>query len=121
MTYGILQLQKLVARRNPRISTSTETFALSSSDKLNLQQAGLHFAFTAENLWYEPLVDPKYVKFIVRLYGYENDIDYVRGLNYHRCTKEELDKFPAPESTETLSEFYDDRVLYCIDLDKYGD
>ena len=75
LTYGILQLQKLVDRKNPRISSSTETFALGSTDKLNLQQAGLHIAFTAETLWYEPLDDPKYVKFMVRLYGFKDDIE----------------------------------------------
>ena len=37
--------------------------------------------------------DPRYVKYLVRLYGKKEGVKYEQILGYHKCLSEELDSF----------------------------
>ena len=46
--YAGIKLTTLVNRQNPNVSTFTEEFVLTSDDKLNMNEAGMLFAWTFE-------------------------------------------------------------------------
>ena len=95
--YGLVRLQQLRDRHNPLISESTEIQAFSSSDKLNLNEIGFHFAFSIENyLTREQKADPRFVKYIVQQVGKNDGKDFVKVLPFHKCTEEDWKKFPPP-------------------------
>ena len=69
--------------------------------------------------------DPRYVKYLVRLWGKRDGVRYEHILDYHKCTPAELDLFgePSRESIAPLNNFKagDKRYLYCLDWDNLQD
>ena len=63
LIYAGIKLNMLVNRKNPNVSKFTEELVLSSEDRLNLNEAGLRFAWTFEGYNDQELkMDPRYVK-----------------------------------------------------------
>ena len=66
-----------------------------SNVALNLNERKMRFAFTFESYFkpYQQKNDPRYVKYLFRLYGKRNGIFYQRVLPYHKCTEAEYNEF----------------------------
>ena len=64
-------------------------------------------------------IDPKYVKWIFRLYGKEDGKEYEKILPYRRCTDSDYSEFDEiiPSSKVALEQMKDDedRGFLCID------
>ena len=65
--YGANKFTHLMERRNPTISSYTESEAVTKFDVTNLRDVGIRFAFGIEGFLDKKLKDdPAYVKWIVR-------------------------------------------------------
>ena len=76
----------------------------------------------------EDKLDPRYNKYLVRLDGAKDGIDFEKILSYHKCKEEDYDEFyPVGKSyMKDLEEIKTDekRGMYCVDqfeeLESYG-
>ena len=62
---------------------------------LNLSEKKFRIAFTVES-YLSPLKqkrDPRFVKYLFRLYGKRKNVYYDRVLTYHNCTDEDYKEF----------------------------
>lgn len=123
--YAYLKFEILMNRSNPQVSTTEEKSALDESDRLNLGDASLRFAFQAEDFESQPMVDSRYVRFIVFLSGYAGEDYYDTPIPYHKCSNDELLALSPAESSavDQLESIMEDesRYMFCLDWDKYGD
>ena len=62
---------------------------------LNLNERNYKLAFTVESFHFpeQQKSDPRYVKYLVRLYERRDGIAKQRVLPYHKCTDEEYNEF----------------------------
>ena len=97
--YAYLKFEILMNRSNPNVSTTEEKSALDEFDVLNLKDAGLKFAFQAEDFDNLPKVDSRYVRFLVFISGYANDDYFDIPIPYHRCSNDELLALSPAESS----------------------
>ena len=95
--------------------------AHASEYMLNLNDRKFRLAVTIED-YYSPRqlkVDPKYVKWIFRIYGKRNNVWYQELLPYHKCTDEDFAEFYPPEvnSAAKLKSIKEDpeRGFLCLD------
>ena len=69
--------------------------------------------------------DPRYVKFMVRVFGKKDGVPHEKILDYHVCTAEELYLFgdSSRESIAPLNDFIQDekKHLYCLDWDQLNE
>ena len=94
LAYATMKLIHLVERRNPQITQHTTLAALDVEKTVNMKEIGFRMAFTMENyLTKETIDDPRYVKWIVRMYGRNNGEWYEDILPYHKCTDEDYSQF----------------------------
>ena len=118
--YTSIKFVHLMSRHNPSISSHKQLFYYDSSEVVNLKESGVRMAFSVEGfLDGEIKDDPRYVKYLVRLWGKKDGVKYERILDYHKCTPGELDLFgePSRESIAPLQtfKFSEKRHLYCLD------
>ena len=88
-----------------------------------MQEIGFKLAFSVEDYLEDTIRDdPRYVKYIVRLFGREDGRDFESILPYHKCTEEDWNGFPPPDKTsaDVVKMLRTDpkRGLYCIDIEK---
>ena len=96
--YASIKFDLLVNRSNPNISKTEELAAIGESDILNLEQAGLKFAFTAYNFDKVPMNDPRFVRFIVMSTGSVGGEFRERPVEFHECSEAELEGLATPTS-----------------------
>ena len=61
---------------------------------MNLNDINYRIAFTVEGYYDgKRKDDPRFVKFLIRLYGQKEGKSYERLVEYHECTKEDFDSF----------------------------
>ena len=97
MLYAGFKLTMLVNHENPNVSTFVEENVLSSDEKMNLKQSGIHFAWTFEGFNDKELKnDPRYVKQLVRMAGRKDGKIIETLLPYHMCTEEDFEHFAPP-------------------------
>lgn len=117
--YASIKFSVLMERHNPNISTTEEFSALKDSDKINLDSSGLRIAWHAENFDRKVLHDPRYVKFVIMLYGIKNGKETAKAVKYHECNEDELRQFatPSKDSVDTLEDMIssESRKLFCLD------
>ena len=90
--YALIKLNVLLNHENPNVSTFLDLFAIDQWEKLALPEKELYFAWSIEGYLDEELKDdPRYVKYIMRMRGRRNGIDFETLLDYHKCTPEELE------------------------------
>ena len=69
--------------------------------------------------------DPRFVKYVVRMFGKKDGIAYEKLLDTHICRAEELEEFGKPAADSTVIKYYkepdSDKRLFCIDWDDYND
>ena len=92
--YGALKFSHLMTKHNPQIGSYFKENEMSGVS-LNLNDKNYRIAFTIES-YMSPKVqknDPRYVKYLFRLYGKRNGVKYEKLLTYHNCTDADYDKF----------------------------
>ena len=92
--YSTLKLSHLISKHGPNISSYEKEDAMANV-ALNLNKRNSRFAFTIESYHspYNQKSDPRYVKYLFRLYGKREGKLYQRVLPYHKCTEEEYNEF----------------------------
>ena len=93
---------------------------LDIEETVNMKEIGFRMAFTMENyLTKETLNDPRYVKWIVRMYGRNNGEWYEDILPFHKCTEDDysqfspMDELSAPGLEQVRHS--ETRGFYCLD------
>ena len=63
--------------------------------------------------------DPRYVKFLVRIFGIENGQEYERIIPFYKCKEEDWEMFPPPtaSSVDAINAIKSNpkRGMYCLD------
>ena len=124
LIYSLMKLQTLLLRDSPSVSGYIDKHTFSATDKLNLEDVGMRFAFTIEGyLDHELRMDPRYVKIIARIKGYDSEGKITETiLPYHECSREELEEFDPPSvDSEFVFQRYikGERKLLCFDWEKF--
>ena len=92
--YTSLKVLHLQGKENPNISTFVRENALTSEYQFEPLKNDFRIAFSVEGFRDKQLKnDPRYVKWIVRLYGKRDDVEYERILSHHLCTDADYDEF----------------------------
>ena len=92
--YGTLKFSHLVSKHNPAVSSYFIDDGM-QGESLNLNERKYRIAFTVES-YLEPIEqkrDPKYVKYLFRLYGRKNGQEFERHVSYHNCTDADYEEF----------------------------
>ena len=69
-SYATSKMVDLSQKKDPFITQSVEKDFYNLEEGLNLNQANFRFAIGAFNYDYEARNDPRYIKWIARLYGW---------------------------------------------------
>ena len=90
--YTSVKFVHLTSRHNPSTSSMRQSYFYDSEKQVDLVQEGLRVAFGVEGyLDGETKDDPRFVKYLVRIFGKRNGTEYEHKLDYHTCSSEELD------------------------------
>ena len=82
--------QQLMKKHNPLVSQVLDKDIFTFEDKLALADIDFRIAFTFEGyLSREIKNDPRYVKYLVRIFGIHEGEEYEHILPYHLCTDED--------------------------------
>ena len=122
LIYASLKLIQLFDRDNPNVSEFLEPNVFNFNDKLDLNKIGFRLAFSVEGFLDQQVKDdPKYVKYIVRLFGFKDGKRVEYPVPFHKCTESDWALFPpaSSDSIDIWSSVKDDpdRNMYCIDWD----
>ena len=90
------------------------------NDRLNFNDIKFRFAFTIEGyLDREMKNDPRYVKYLVRIFGIKDGVEYQTFIPYHKCTDADWAQFypPAESARDGWIAIRDDpkRGFFCLD------
>ena len=124
--YATVKFTDMMSRSNPNISRHIERDAIDPTEKFNLHDLGLSFAFGIEGFLDRELKDdPRYVKMMLRMVFHKEGKEYDKILPYRMCKASDWEKFAPPinDSYELLQKYTNepDRNLFCIDWDTLGD
>ena len=77
IVYGVIKFSQMMSKHNPFISEMTEKNFLDYNTRLDLNEINFKMAFSIEGyLDNEAKVDHRYVKYIVRMYGFKNGVGF---------------------------------------------
>ena len=92
--YALVKFIHLESKHNPNVTTNVEDWQFNVDDPINLNQIGFRMAFAFEGYRKNDLKnDPRFVKWIFRLYGKKDNVEFERILPYHECTEEDYTEF----------------------------
>ena len=107
-------------KRNPQISQLITKEHFGQDDKVNLSENNIQFAFSVEGYSdQESKIDSRYVKYLVRTFGYRGGEKFEEVLSYHKCDEKDYEKFypvklsDKPKVTAIIND--ENRGLYCVD------
>ena len=87
LAYAILKAIVLTSRTNPSINISTIPSFFEINKTINLNDVNFRLGFSFRSYNTKELVDDsRYVKWIVRMRGKRNGVDFEDMLPYHKCT-----------------------------------
>ena len=121
LSYGAIKLTQLYKKHNPFISEITEKNFYGADQKLDLNAIKFKQAFTFEGFQDREIKDnPKYVKIISRMYGFNEDgVEFQEMIPIHKCKEEDWQEFadPANGMRDQIDGIRDNskRGMYCID------
>ena len=120
LIYAISKTTHLQSVTGQTISMYFESQDTSKENLLNLNEREFRIAFSFENFATKQLMgDPRYVRWIIRMMGTKDDIDFEHILPYHKCTDDDYAQFYPinPGFESELKEIRGDpaRGFYCID------
>ena len=97
LVYASIKVIHLLSKHNPNVVMVHEKNFFDYKDKLDLNQIDFRLAFSVENYHTREFKnDPRYVKYLVRIYGVENGEEYEHIIKYHKCEQKDWDLFPEP-------------------------
>ena len=120
LIYAVIKMIHMLGGVNPIINSLTIPAYYTAFDKIILDEINFKMAFTIEGFIERKMKnDPRYVKWIVRMFGQADGEEYEKIIPHHKCTYEEIAAFstPDPKDAETVEKFMadPDRGFYCID------
>ena len=120
LTYGVLKFMQMMDKHNPFLSEMTEKNIFDYNTRLNLNEINFKMAFSVEGyLDNQVRDDPRFVKYIVRIFGKKNDVEYQEIIPFHKCTEDDWDQFLEPamgmEDQINAVKTNPKRNMYCID------
>ena len=84
-------------KHNPFISEMTENNIYDYSTRLDLNEINFKMAFSVEGyLDSQGRDDPRYVKYIVRIFGKKDGVEYQEIIPFHKCTEQDWEQFLEP-------------------------
>ena len=89
--YASLKFTHLVTKHNPQTNSFYKENFYESGEGIDLEERNVKLAFTIEDTYgvRKQKNDPRYVKWLVRISGYQDGKAYQRVYPYHRCTDED--------------------------------
>ena len=104
LCYGVLKFIHLITKHNSNVASVLETGVFDFNDVTNLNEVGFRFAFSVRDFRSKELKDdPRYVKYLVRMYGRKEGKEFERILPYHKCEESDWDKFPPASNAHSDS------------------
>lgn len=78
----------MLGKKNPNVQSYLDRNVFDQSEILNLEEINFRVAFTIEGYHSREMKnDPRYVKYLVRIFGRHEGKEYERLLNFHKCTE----------------------------------
>lgn len=95
LCYGTLKFYQMMIKHNTNVTSVYETDVFDFKEVTNLHDIGFRMAFSVRGYDTKELKDdPRYVKYLVRMFGRIKGIEFERIMPYHRCTEEDWEVFP---------------------------
>ena len=94
--YGLTTLLDLIDKQNPTINQYHKASSYGPNDELDFKEFSFKFAVGVEGYFdRKPRHDPRYVKWLARVYYYDNADDSFKQtiLPLHPCTSKDYDEF----------------------------
>ena len=118
--YGAIKFGQMMSKHNPFISEITEQNFFDYETRLDLNEINFRMAFSVEGFLDREIKDDhRYVKYIVRIFGKRNNVEYQEMIPFHKCTDDDWDKFhePAKGQEDQISPIKTNpkRGMYCTD------
>ena len=116
--FATLKLEHLLNKKSPEISTFEDTTAISNEDEYNVgENQDFQFAVGLTSMVKGVLNDPRYVKWIARVfskYGKSFDMEFYP---LHECGPSDIAKFyPVQDRAKSqLNEMLEKDALFCFD------
>lgn len=129
LAYAAVKFVQLMGKHNPNVSEVWERNIHDSNDRLSLNAINFKMAFSVEGYHVREMKnDPRYVKYLVRIFGIHEGKEYEKFIPYHKCTEADWAEFapPAKSAIDGWTAIKSDpkRGMYCLDLtediDLYG-
>ena len=84
----------MMSKHNPFISEVKEKNFFDYNTRLDLKEINFKMAFSIEGfLDQEAKDDPRYVKYIVRIFGKKDGVEYQEMIPFHKCEEKDWEKF----------------------------
>ena len=94
LLYSTIKFLQLKQMANPVVSSYIKESSFGSDEILNMNERNFKVAFAVEGFRTKDLkYDPRYVKWIFRLYGKKNGKEVEKILPHHWCTEEDYAEF----------------------------
>ena len=90
LTYGIIKMIQLFSHHNPNVTEHIEKTVFDSSERLDLNEIAFQLAFSVVGYHSRELKnDPRYVKYLVRIFGRKDGKEYEKIIPYHLCEEKD--------------------------------
>ena len=95
LTYGTIKMIQLFSHHNPNVTEHIEKTVFDSSERLDLNEIAFQLAFSVVGYHSRELKnDPRYVKYLVRIFGRKDGKEYEKIIPYHLCEEKDWARFP---------------------------
>lgn len=120
LSYGALKFYHLLTNHNANVTSVLETDVFDFTETTNLHDIGFRVAFSVRGYNTQELKDdPRYVKYLIRMFGKKDGKEFERLLPYHKCTDEDWKEFTPPSKafSDSFSAIKNGDVdgMYCLD------
>lgn len=120
LAYAWVRFNILMYKENPLVTKSELADYYDSSEVVNFDDIDFRVAFAVEAYHTDDRSgkdDDDYVEWVVQLTQQKGKEEFIRLLDYHKCTPEDYSKFypPGKSYTERIPEIIARGNLYCID------
>ena len=123
LIYSTIKMIQLVNNSNPELGVVTSLGYIQPEEKVNLNEINFRMAFVVEGFSdRKRKADPRYVKYIARLWTEHDSISSFRHIDMHECNDSDLDQFYEVESNskKKFDKIREDpnHGFFCIDWEK---
>ena len=126
LSYGTLKIFHLVTKHNANVTIVEDLDVFDFTETLNLNEINFRFAFSVVGYHSREIKnDPRYVKYLVRIFGKKEGKEYERLLPYRLCTDSDWDEFypPSRAFADGIKNIRDDpkQGMLCVDWNEGED